>query len=67
MERRDVAGHQGQLAPLPAACEGPLLCTLRQFAAEQEFGRFLSEADIEPLLPSLTYEYVRARNVRILG
>src|SRR6266852_6308414 len=24
MERRDVAGHQGQLAPLPAACEGPM-------------------------------------------
>ena len=25
MKRRDVAGHQGELAPLPAACEGPLL------------------------------------------
>ena len=22
MERRDVAGHKGELAPLPAACEG---------------------------------------------
>jgi hypothetical protein len=29
MERRDVAGHQGQLAPLPAACEGPLLARNR--------------------------------------
>jgi len=24
VERHDVAGHQGELAPLPAACEGPL-------------------------------------------
>ncbi len=39
MERRDVAGHQGQLAPLPAACEGPLLFEVGVFTQPGPYER----------------------------
>ena len=64
MERRDVAGHQGQLAPLPAACEGPLLALCHEYRRSTRRYSTVREMKEDPSRSAIN----RANNlVKVLG